>query len=361
MCRIHETSGACPFTASLKFCLAGIVLLCSFHAPRAAAQPATFHDGVLSIPYLGFGSQYFSAELALIPDSEPLQFELIAAFEVAIRENSTAGHYADGVLFIPDVNYQGTTLWVELEWVGATRFQLADYGPNRSTTAQPGLTGQPTWIRFDGNASDVGIGADGSVWVVGKDERPGGFGIYFRDGNSWQRVDGAALRIDVGPDGEPWIINDRDEIYRRQDGSWIQMQGNARDVGIGADGSVWVAAGSGIFRWLGGQEWEPGGGSGVRIDVDPRGNPWVLGYTDDIYQLVDKRWLRRPGAARDIGIGADGSVWIIGTGSGAGGYDIFRWNGAGWNRVTGSGIEVSVDQYGYPWVLASGGEIYRAE
>ena len=63
-----------------------------------------------------------------------------------------------------------------------------------------------------GEALDVGIGADGSVWVAGK----GGNGIHRWNGVSgWDAIEGAGLHISVGPNGLPWVANVYNEIFRR--------------------------------------------------------------------------------------------------------------------------------------------------
>ncbi|MFT7208005.1 MAG: hypothetical protein ACI9JU_002772, partial [Pseudohongiellaceae bacterium] len=190
-------------------------------------------------------------------------------------------------------------------------FEVLDFGAHAAVVSSNllGLDTQPQWQRLPGNASDIGVGADGSVWAIGTDERGGGYGIYHWLGTTWQRVAGGALRIDVGPDGIPWIVNDSHSIYRLQDGAWQRMGGNARDIGIGADGSVWVTSGGGTYLFDEGN-WVGVRGSGVRIDVDPNGIPWVIDHTNDIHQLIAGRWIQRNGEARDIGIGGDGSVWI---------------------------------------------------
>ena len=48
-----------------------------------------------------------------------------------------------------------------------------------------GLDTQPQWQRLPGNASDIGVSADGSGWAIGTDERGGGFGIYQWLGTTW--------------------------------------------------------------------------------------------------------------------------------------------------------------------------------
>lgn len=59
-----------------------------------------------------------------------------------------------------------------------------------------------------GEALDIGIGADGSVWIASFE------GIYFWNGLDWDRVYGDAIDISVGPDGMPWVTNMFAELYR---------------------------------------------------------------------------------------------------------------------------------------------------
>lgn len=325
------------------------------------AQESVLQDDVLTLPTVVFNDRFYHAEFQLTSIGESVFIDLIAAEERTVA-NTIGGSYFDGEnLGVSHIALDGQSFNARFELQQNFRFELQSVGLNDAgiSSNRLGLDQQPVWLRVAGDAIDVGIGADGSQWVLGLDPRGGGNGIYRRINDTWQRVDGGAVRIDVDPSGNPWIINESHQIYRRINDQWQRLPGDARDVGIGANGAVWVAAGGGIFHWNG-LDWDRVSGSAVRIDVDPAGNPWVIDHTDDIYELVDGRWLRRPGAARDIGIGADGSVWIIGTREGDGGHGIYRWNGQNWSPVTGSGRQVSVGPDGLPWVASSGGEIYRA-
>jgi hypothetical protein len=76
----------------------------------------------------------------------------------------------------------------------------------------------PLWPSFrmlPGAATDVAAGANGSVWVVGTNPVPGGYGIYRWTGRGWAGVAGGAVTIAVGPDGSPWVINSADHLYTR--------------------------------------------------------------------------------------------------------------------------------------------------
>src|SRR5262249_26286183 len=77
-------------------------------------------------------------------------------------------------------------------------------------------------------------------------------------------------------------------------------------------------------------------------------------------QNCPRTWGKLPGLARDIGAGADGSVWVIGTNPvGNDGVGDFRWTGSDWEAIDGGGVRIDVDEGGNPWVVNSGGQIFR--
>lgn len=147
------------------------------------------------------------------------------------------------------------------------------------------------WVRMHGAAHDIGVGADGSVWVVGVTERRGGYEIFKLGKYGWIRVDGTGVRIDVDPQGRPWVINHDDEIFRLENGFWRRMPGKAKDIGIGADGSVWVigaeerAGGYSVYRFNG-TGWDKVPGSARQISVGPDGEPWVVNRDGDIFRSI---------------------------------------------------------------------------
>ncbi len=204
------------------------------------------------------------------------------------------------------------------------------------------------WMPVPGHARDVGVGADGSVWIVSARAVKGGYAIYKWENGGWKRVAGGAVRIDVGPDGRPWIVNAMGQIFQWTGKEWMVMPGRARDIGIGSDGSAWiigtnpVKGGYDIYRWRKGM-WKRRSGGAVRIDVGPDGSPCVVNTSNQIFQRVGKRWVIMPGRARDVGIGSDGTLWIVGTTPVKGGYAIYRWEDGLWKRVPGGAVAVSVN------------------
>src|SRR6478672_8915538 len=227
-----------------------------------------------------------------------------------------------------------------------------------------------TWVQLPGLAKDIGVGGDGSVWIIGTN--PSGtahdFGIHRWTGNNWQGIEGGGVRIDVDQRGNPWIVNSKGEIFRRVNDGWEHLPGLAKDIGVGGDGSVWIIGTNpggtkhdfGIHKWTG-SNWQGVEGGGVRIDVDQRGNPWIVNSKGEIFRRANDRWEHLPGFAKDIGVGGDGSVWIIGTNPSGTAHDfgIHKWTGSNWQSIEGGGVQISVDSAGLPWIVNSMGNIFK--
>jgi hypothetical protein len=143
-----------------------------------------------------------------------------------------------------------------------------------------------------GTAKDIGVGADGSVGIIGTN--PSGnkdnFGAHRWTGKDWQGVEGGGVRIDVDPKGNPWMINAKGEIFRRVKDTWQHLPGSAKDIGVGADGSVWIIGTNpsgnkdnfGVHKWTG-KDWAGVEGGGVQISVDKSGSPWMVNAMGNIF------------------------------------------------------------------------------
>ena len=72
------------------------------------------------------------------------------------------------------------------------------------------------WKRLPGSATDIGIGADGSAFVLGDDSSvPEGYYIYKWYGSGWARLgEAAGIRTAVDPSGNPWIVDNVGRIYK---------------------------------------------------------------------------------------------------------------------------------------------------
>ena len=235
-----------------------------------------------------------------------------------------------------------------------------------------------TVIVVGGKATDVGVGADGSVYVVGDDSvSAGGYGIYRVDscGCRHKLTDVGALRVAVSPQGIPWVVSKTNLIFRYNSSTkaWDQMPGTATDVGIGADGSVFiigtefatVTGGNIIEKWNGSGWDKMPDCAGIHIAVDPHGTPWVVNKSNIVFQYGGTYlWNPITGIdGNDIGIGADGSVYVTGKDSTSASYNppVYKLQGGStWSQVSGaSGTSISVGPTGKAWYIDKQGILHK--
>ena len=226
----------------------------------------------------------------------------------------------------------------------------------------------------DAKLTDVGVGADGSVFVVGSDTATltGGHSIFKYYNQQFHKIaNGAGVRIAVSPQGVPWVINEANQILKYSAGNWTQITGSASDIGIGADGSVFavgtqlstVTGGYVIMKWDGAQWSIMPQCAGIHIAVDPHGIPWVTNLSNLVYQYGGYLWNQEPGvAAGDIGIDGDGSVFVTGADTGLPNYSpaIYKFSGSSWAQVSGllGGISLSANGHGKIWYIDKSGVLH---
>jgi hypothetical protein len=148
------------------------------------------------------------------------------------------------------------------------------------------------WTNVPGGARDIGVGADGSVWILGTGRAPiGGTEVWRRSGSTWQKTPGAGVAIDVAPDGLPWLVNDEGKIFRWDGGAWNELAGRARDIAVGPDGSVYIVSqsprddGDAVMKWSGSGWTEVPSTGARRITVRPDGALFIVSATGAVRTL----------------------------------------------------------------------------
>jgi hypothetical protein len=232
------------------------------------------------------------------------------------------------------------------------------------------LTSTDNWQVLPGTGTDIGIGANGSVFITGDSvvSTTGGFAILKWNGTSWSTFGGAAVRLSVDSLGDPWVVNKSHLIYQYNGSAFHVLPGTATDIGVGGHNTVFITDtttstdGFRVSKWNGTSWVVQSGISGVRVAVDPTGAPWVVTKSNLIYKNIAGTWTLMPGTATDIGIGANGTIYIVSTtfSSLTGGDQISKWNGTGWTAtVSGAGVNISVDPQGHPWTVNASHLIYN--
>ncbi len=213
------------------------------------------------------------------------------------------------------------------------------------------------WRGEIGRAIDIGVGANGSVWMVGTDRN-----LYQWQGGRWAAPAMAvktAATVDVGPNGEVWFVTaDGDVLSGNGRGNWQKRPGKAFDVGIGADGEVWIAGrDKKLYRW-GGSAWQAvaSPADAVTVDVGPGGEILFSSAEKQVYAGNGKQWRQLPGTAIDVSFGADGTAWMIDDK-----FQVNRWNGQAWAVEPSAGsnaLRISGGPADNPWIVATNNHIF---
>jgi len=226
--------------------------------------------------------------------------------------------------------------------------------PTLMPTIQQGSAplGPVKWKRVAGTAYDIGVGADGTAWVVGKNNT-----IWRMTFGSWNKINGYASAISVDPQGNAWVITRNGAINRFDGKKWVKVPGIAYDLDVGADGTAWhVGTNNSIWRMVNGS-WKRIAGSATKIAVGPDGNAWVIDPKGGIFRYDGKGWQRVQGQAYDIGVSANGTVWHIGNGN-----TIYRMKtDSNWEHIRGSAAVIAGANGPKAWVINSAHEIFAQE
>ena len=181
----------------------------------------------------------------------------------------------------PVAGGQGVYRWDGKTWVnmnaGAVRLDV-DMQGNAWTVNDKGEIWRHdgrAWNRVPGIAKDIGIGANGAVWVIGAGATAGGFEIFRWNNGNWQKMPGGGTRIDVDPQGNAWVVSDGGDVFRYTGSNWAGVPGvKARDIGIGGDGSIFVVGQDGSVHKWNGNAWVRRDGKLAEITVDAQGVPF---------------------------------------------------------------------------------------
>jgi hypothetical protein len=144
--------------------------------------------------------------------------------------------------------------------------------------------------QVNARASDVGVGADGSVFIIGVDNcNASGCQVYQVKEGQTVPYPGTAVRIAVGPSGEPWVVNRGGEIFRWEQGSFKKQTGLATDIGVASNGTPYVIgtgpcddSGCTVYK-LDGGSWKPL--SATAVQVSAGSEVWAVNLKNEIFRL----------------------------------------------------------------------------
>ncbi len=210
------------------------------------------------------------------------------------------------------------------------------------------VSAQSGFQRIEGSARTIGIGANGSVWIVGKDNA-----LYNRQGNTWKMVGGFpnAARVAVSAQGNPVVLTSTGQILMFVNGRF-EDAGSGLDIAIGANNHFFRVTRDGRISQWNGSGWGPGfGNDATRIAVDPAGNVWTISPQRAIARYNGTTKQNLPGSAISLTISAKGSVYMIGDDV----RTISEWTGTNWKKVMefGEAAQMAADPQNKFWVLST--------
>lgn len=144
-----------------------------------------------------------------------------------------------------------------------------------------------SWHQLPGSAHQVAVGSGGSVFVLGTNAVPGGWGLWKLSGGAWTQLPGGGTSLAVGPGDQPWVVNSSSQIYSYS-GGWVLEPGSATGIGAMAD-SVWVvgtdmtAAGGGIW-YFNGAGWSNLSGDATALAVGGDTLPIAVNAQNQIWR-----------------------------------------------------------------------------
>jgi hypothetical protein len=218
------------------------------------------------------------------------------------------------------------------------------------------------WIQLPGQADDLDVATDGTVFAVDSQGR-----VWLRPPGaepSWRKLPGTFRRISVASNKLAWAVNGQGELYR-YNGTWwrsskARFPVKAMDVGVSGSGVAYAISIDGELFALDAKR-------GVlamtgappklqRVAVDERNQVWVVAGDERLHRFDGKRWSTFDSIrARDLGAG-NGGLWVIGADD-----ELLSLNPDGklLRRVAAhAAAAVAVAPGGLPWIATADGHIY---
>jgi hypothetical protein len=250
------------------------------------------------------------------------------------------------------------------------------------------------WNTYETNVSDVGIGAEGHMFLIKSDGK-----IYFLSskGKGTSLIDVTPMgyktplyKVAVDSFGTPFVIDVEGNIlYLNTKNKWKRLPGCAKDIGVGINRNVWKIGcderegGYGVWKLICTScklrnqylkpsyahihsqksfdyvdslnkeincNWHRVEGAGKKIAVDSEGNPWVVRNNNEIYAYDTNNWRLIPGfLAQQISISNEGVLFAIGKNFSIGRLVCFKLGT--WQILSGSASDISVGAYSIPFII----------
>jgi len=234
-------------------------------------------------------------------------------------------------------------------------------------------------IAGDGKGSEITVGGDGSIYVLGSDTVDGGHQIFKYENYTWNllHLDIKALKIAGLPGKELLIIDTNGEMSIFDGGGWTSLpnqlpadstSGKAIEIAASSNGTIYalgdadVTDGHPIFR-LDGDTWTKIEGGAIKISVDKYGNPWIINLASSKNVLEwnpvkdgENKWEVHNTKANEIAVINEDNVLIIGDSKKIGKLLVKKSDK--FSPIEGLAKKVCVGKEGIPFIVGTDDRIY---
>lgn len=264
--------------------------------PTITKKDGTTYDAQRTLP-----SQ---SDLAIINDMYPKPFVSVTgpmAQDISVGANGTTYIISKDFYNSSSTNPYGYSIykwlgnglgWTKETAMGAIAMDIAPDGTPWVVTKTNQIFRKVgnTWEQVPGSARDIGIGADGTVWIIGTTPVTGGYRVSKKSTSGWTPINGSGgVSIDVTADGNPWVITADKQIYRKQPNVryLTKVIGWGYEITGDSNNGVYMLSGMGtnhsVYKWTG-SKWLKQPGQGVKISAGQASKPWIVKADGTIYR-----------------------------------------------------------------------------
>jgi hypothetical protein len=224
------------------------------------------------------------------------------------------------------------------------------------------------WVLLAGSiATDIAVGAEGSLWALSGLPTFRGFALFQLTALGWRAVAAGGMALAVDGEGMPWLVDASGALSRFNGTDWHVLRGGVHDIAVAPDGAAWAlsssrsATGRAVLHRPApsGAEWIELGMHAERITVAPDGTPWIVTMAGEAMRYHADAWVIEASNVHDIAVDEHGRVWVVSR-TGRRLYCRARSDG-GWVRGDGVADRVVAQHGGMLWAVTPHGCVAAAK
>ena len=167
------------------------------------------------------------------------------------------------------------------------------------------------WTLIRGIASEIAVGADGSVVAVDNSANVYKFEPNKKD---WISIGKSIKRVAIDSNGKIWGIDKSGTLRTYTGTNWQPVGQGAQELIAGPNNIIYVVTNTGNVASYNSQtqKWTNENYKALKLAIDGKENLWRIAENGDIARKLDDAWIGVIGKAQDITADQDGRIFIAG-------------------------------------------------